>query len=599
MRTHSSFLLFLLSVTYFVIGCFSAAALDDKNAPTSLNIGRKVKGSSNNIQESPTIPGAYIVRLKDKTSAAKTKTTAVSTATMMQTLKQQLIANGTIQVTTNDVVNVRTDRIYTKSIRAFLITGVPEVMLSSLLQTPGVTSVEPDRTVTGTSAVKSGSTTAKDQPGNQGIREMQQTAQETPWGVSRVGGPIDINTVPNPNAKIFVLDSGISTKTNDLNIDKTMSINFVGVDQGASPAAWEDLHGHGTHVTGIIAAKNNGINVVGVVPGASVVAVRVLDETNSGRLSDIIAGVEYVNISGKKGDVANMSLGGTLFYPSALNGAVESTASLGIKFAIAAGNDSTVATFESPASSTGVNIYTVSCYDQTDTLCSFSNFGKVVDVGGPGQDILSLSKGGGVETRNGTSMSAPHIAGLLFANSIRTDGFVNGDKDAYPDPIAVYAGDIPTPAPTPASNNLLFFILPDFYSGTETSWALIRNSPGPPVVVASVGQGTYPYINPDDGYLTTVSNLPIGSYRFDLYDSASDGLFPPAHYILSLGNGKVLKSGGSFKNMDTTFFTITSSSFSLQDVTAKTNKSAVAASPTTVVVPAPQPVTKAQKPKKK
>jgi hypothetical protein len=144
---------------------------------------------------------------------------------MMQTLKQQLIANGTIQVTTNDVVNVRTDRIYTKSIRAFLVTGFPEVMLSSLLQTPGVTSVEPDRMNSIITEAGRERNTAKNQQGNQGNRSMQEV-QRTPWGVRRVCGPIDINTVPNPNAKIFVIDTGISTKTNDLNIDKTLSINF-------------------------------------------------------------------------------------------------------------------------------------------------------------------------------------------------------------------------------------------------------------------------------------------------------------------------------------------------------------------------------------
>jgi hypothetical protein len=326
----------------------------------------------------------------------------------------------------------------------------------------------------------------------------------------------------------------------------------------------------------IVAPLNNGINVVGAVPGASVKAVLVCHVNGGCSTSDWIAGIEHVYINGKKGDVVNISLRTIGSPPYILNAAVESTASLGIKFAIAAGNDSIYAYRVTPASAYGVNINTVSCYDQIDSLCSFSNFGKVVDVGGPGQEIQSLSLSGGLVTYSGTSMSAPHIAGLLFANSIKTDGTVRGDRDAYPDPIAVYAGVTPTPNP-PASNNLQFYILPNSWSGTETSWALTRNSPGPPVVVASRALGTCPYSGPNDGYISTVSDLPVGSYRFDLYDGASDGLFPPAGYMLSLGdgfdgNGIVLKSGESFKNIDTTFFTVCLGSSTLQDVTIETKK---------------------------
>jgi subtilisin family serine protease len=557
MRAYSSFLPCLMTVTSIIIGGFSAAAIDNnKNATASLNIERKVKGSSNTIQESPPIPGAYIVRLDDKTSAAKTKTTAVGTATTMQTLKQQLIANGTVQATTNDVVDVPPDRIYTESIRAFLITGIPEVMLSSLLQTPDVTSVEPDRIISINSKMKNESTKANDQPGKQGIRSMQAIAQAIPWGVTRVGGPINLNLVPNPTGRIFVLDTGISPNTNDLNIDTTMSINFVNVAGGDSPTAWGDIHGHGTHVAGTIAALNNGINVVGVVPGAFMVAVKVIDDQGNGRFSDVIAGLEYVYLKGKKGDVVNMSIGFVLKqYSTALNAAVQNTASLGIKFAIAAGNDSIDASYETPASASGANIYTVSCYDQTDTLCSFSNFGMVVDYGGPGLNILSLAPGGGVALKSGTSMSAPHIAGLLFANSIKVDGYIKGDKDANPDPIAAYAGAvIPTPAPVQNLNKFELVLQADPFSAQETSFTLTKISPGTPTLItnADIGSFKYGYI-----YERGVLGLSTGTYQFSLFDEAGDGLISPAYYTVTV-NGNLLKTGGSFQYIDTTFFTISS-----------------------------------------
>jgi hypothetical protein len=147
MRTFSSLLPLVITVTTLIIyGGLSVVALGNKNAAANSRDGRNVK-ATNNVQQSTIIEGSYIIRLNDKTSAAKVKTVASATATKMQTLKLQLIANGTLQATSNDVVNVPTDRIFTKSVNAFLINGVSEVMVSSLWQTAGVVSVEPNRVV--------------------------------------------------------------------------------------------------------------------------------------------------------------------------------------------------------------------------------------------------------------------------------------------------------------------------------------------------------------------------------------------------------------------------------------------------------------------
>jgi len=498
------------------------------------------------------IKGSYIVRVHQNTTAADVKAKALDTVMMLQIFQQQLTANGTIQAAANDIVEAPIDRIWTESIQGFLIKGVPDILLPTLRQTSGVAFVEPDRLVSVSNGVKGEIMKRKYQRAQNSIRSMQEV-QTTPWGVIRVGGPIDLTTVPNPKGRIFVIDTGISAKTNDLKIDKTLSVNFVADGSGyINPKAWKDEFGHGTHVAGTIAALDNGINVVGVVPGATVVAVKVINE--KGSLSDVITGVEYVRTKAKKGDVVNMSLGGTVSsFPNALNAAVESTASRGVKFAIAAANKAMDAIYFTPASSSGANIYTVSCYDENDILCSFSNYGQVVDVGGPGKDIKSLSLDGGVTILSGTSMSAPHIAGLLFANSFMKEGYVLNDKDKYPDPIYVYAGAL-SPPETPPSNDLQFVILPDSYSSSHTSWKLRKLSPGPPELIASRTNGTY--TNPTKVYTTTVSNLAVGSYQFDLYDANGDGLNPPAYYTLSFDNGILLKTGSSFTNVDTTFFSV-------------------------------------------
>jgi len=187
MRTFSSLIPLLITVTTLIsFGGISVAALGNKNAATNSHDSRNVK-ATNNVQQSTIIDGSYIVRLDDKTSAAKVKTAATGTATSMQTLKLQLIANGTLQATADDVVNVPTDRIFTKSIKAFLINGVSEVMVSSLLKTTGVISVEPDTIGYGASKAEQGSTTQKNGTLSSQAPDM--------WGVKRIGGPISLSEV--------------------------------------------------------------------------------------------------------------------------------------------------------------------------------------------------------------------------------------------------------------------------------------------------------------------------------------------------------------------------------------------------------------------
>ncbi|MFN9982271.1 MAG: S8 family serine peptidase, partial [bacterium] len=107
------------------------------------------------------------------------------------------------------------------------------------------------------------------------------------------------NPPPGPFTGIaFILSTGISDDTQDLNIDADLSENFA---SGGDWPYWRDLHGEGTHVAGTIAAINNNIGVVGVAPGTTVVAVRVLDAQGNGLLSNAISGVEYAYSKAKKG----------------------------------------------------------------------------------------------------------------------------------------------------------------------------------------------------------------------------------------------------------------------------------------------------------
>ena len=258
-------------------------------------------------------------------------------------------------------------------------------------------------------------------------------AQSTPWGITAVGGFVDGTNLKRPDNTqrlAFIIDTGIDPNTGDLTIHPSLNKNFV-----SRTKSWYDGNGHGTHVAGTIAAKNNSVDVVGVAAGATVVAVRVLDSRGSGQYSWIIAGVDYVAKVGGSTDVANMSLGGGFYIT--LNNAIIAASGKGIRFALAAGNSSTDCSTTSPASTNGNGIFTVSAHDVNKYFASFSNYGAPVDFCAPGVNILSSRPGGGTVAMSGTSMAAPHVAGLLMAyGNVVGNGTVIGDKDSSPDPLA-------------------------------------------------------------------------------------------------------------------------------------------------------------------
>jgi hypothetical protein len=256
------------------------------------------------------------------------------------------------------------------------------------------------------------------------------SSQETPYGITRVNGGA---TYTGSNVA-WVIDSGIDLDHPDLNVDASRGYNAF--TSGRDGKSLDDGNGHGTHVAGTIAAVDNNQGVIGVAAGATVIPVKVLDSRGSGSYSGVIAGVDHVGANGSNGDVANMSLGGPT--SQALDDAVLAASSNGVKFVLAAGNESTDANNSSPARVNGSNIYTISAMDSNDNWASFSNYGNPpVDYAAPGVSVTSTWKGGGYNTISGTSMASPHAAGVLLLGNAGTDGNVNGDPDGNPDPIIV------------------------------------------------------------------------------------------------------------------------------------------------------------------
>jgi subtilisin family serine protease len=248
--------------------------------------------------------------------------------------------------------------------------------------------------------------------------------QVIPWGITRVGGSRD-----GTGRHAWIIDTGIDLDHPDLNV----GAGGCFIRSGCSP---DDGNGHGTHVAGTIAARNNGQDVVGVAAGATVHPVRVLGNSGSGTWDGIVAGIDFVAANASAGDCANMSLGGS-GHIQALHDAVVAAAQQGINFALAAGNESTDANTKEPAHINGANVWTVSAVDSTDKFASFSNYSNPpVDFAAPGVSVLSTKKGGGTTTMSGTSMAAPHVCGILLFGNPRADGSAKSDPDGNPDPIA-------------------------------------------------------------------------------------------------------------------------------------------------------------------
>lgn len=235
--------------------------------------------------------------------------------------------------------------------------------------------------------------------------DVSAAGQTLPWGIGKIEANNSSTLAGNgsgaiSNVNAYIIDSGIA-KHRDLN--KVGHVNFAGGKN-------DDCNGHGTHVAGTVAAKDDGNDVVGAAPGAPLTGVKVLGCSGSGTWSGVIKGIDWVTANAKKPAVANMSLGGGK--SQAVNDAVTKSADSGIFYALAAGNDGDDACNKSPASAgTHAGVMTVAATDKSDAETSWSNYGNCVDIWAPGASILSTKMGGGTTTMSGTSMASPHGAG--------------------------------------------------------------------------------------------------------------------------------------------------------------------------------------------
>ncbi|MBE2181093.1 MAG: S8 family serine peptidase [Chthoniobacterales bacterium] len=231
-------------------------------------------------------------------------------------------------------------------------------------------------------------------------------------GVDRAHPELQGNIWTNPGE---IPGNGIDDDGNGY-IDDVHGWNFSG-----DTAETADLHGHGTHVAGTIAARgHNGLGIAGVCWRASIMPVKFLSDSGTGYTSDAVSAVSYATAMGAR--ISNNSWGGG-GYSLALYDAIRSAGLAGSLFVAAAGNSmsNNDLTPRYPAGYNLENILAVAATDSTDRLSYFSNFGaSTVDLGAPGSSIFSLRPGGQYASMSGTSMAAPHVtgaAGLLLSHN--------------------------------------------------------------------------------------------------------------------------------------------------------------------------------------
>ncbi|MBA4071949.1 MAG: alkaline serine protease, partial [Gemmatimonas sp.] len=232
------------------------------------------------------------------------------------------------------------------------------------------------------------------------ISAMTTSVASNSWGRDRIDARTGLDGLftydgSGAGVRVYILDTGILTS----------HPGFGGRASMVWPSPSDvDCQGHGTAAAGIVGGTD-----FGVAPASTLLGVKVFANcNNSGPLSTIISGVNWVYSNAVLPAVANMSFGGT--YSSALMDAVNSLAARGISVVVSAGNSNTDACTQSPSNAT-LAISTMAM-TSADARATYSNYGGCTDLFAPADNVITLGLNGATVFFGGTSAAAPHVAGL-------------------------------------------------------------------------------------------------------------------------------------------------------------------------------------------
>ncbi|MFO7902886.1 MAG: S8 family peptidase [Pirellulaceae bacterium] len=254
-----------------------------------------------------------------------------------------------------------------------------------------------------------------------GSNEWNLNAVNAPaaWEAGYTGDAVTVAVVDtgvdldHPDLRSNIWENSSEIAGNGIDDDQNGFVDDVrGWDFAAGDNEPDDANGHGTHVAGTIAASLNGFGATGVAPDASVMPIRVLDAQGVGSGSDVASGIRYAADNGA--DIINLSFGGA--FSSTIWSAVQYAGQLGSVVVAAAGNEGANApTYPAGFSAGSSHVISAGGHSASDQIAGFSNkvgHSEAVQVDGPGVDVFSTYVDGGYATLNGTSMAAPHVAGV-------------------------------------------------------------------------------------------------------------------------------------------------------------------------------------------
>ncbi|SFL86462.1 major intracellular serine protease [Gracilibacillus orientalis] len=250
------------------------------------------------------------------------------------------------------------------------------------------------------------------------IQSIEDSKNETPEGVQLVQAPaVWEKGYEGEEIVIAVIDTGIESNHPDLEEQIIGGRNFTS-DYNGDQGNFEDNNGHGTHVSGTIAASFNDDGVVGIAPKAKILSLKALTGGGSGEYDWIIDAINYaVEWSGPNNERARvicMSLGGPNDVPE-MHEAIQHAVNQGVSVVVAAGNegDGQEDTIEHAYPGAYNEVISVGAVDMDLQLAPFSNTHNEVDLVAPGVDVLSTYIDNKFARLSGTSMAAPHVAGAL------------------------------------------------------------------------------------------------------------------------------------------------------------------------------------------
>lgn len=326
--------------------------------------GTQAQGVIENAGAAGTVPGSYLVILEE--SAARS-TAAAGRAVVKR-------------------YGAKIDRTYSAALNGYSV-ELTDAQARRLAADPAVKSVVQNSLVT----VEAAAVPQPDPPS---------------WGLDRIDQRVlPLNQVYDPadqageGVTAYIIDTGVRLSHSDFGGRGSDGFDAVDNDNTA-----QDGNGHGTHVAATVAGSLHG-----VAKKAKIVGVRVLDDSGSGTIAQVVAGIDWVTANAVRPAVANMSLGGRA--NAALDTAVRNSIASGVTYAVAAGNEYTDASTRSPARV--AEALTVGATNSSDAKAPFSNYGASLDLFAPGVSITSAwnSDDHASKTISGTSMAAPHVAG--------------------------------------------------------------------------------------------------------------------------------------------------------------------------------------------